>query len=166
MGRARKALRRAGNVPATAAPGSADRAVNAATAFELLRAVDLPAGDYAVFGSGPLLVRGIIEEATDIDIIARKAAWSQALEQGELTYLPDEGITVAAFFDGALTVGTTWAFGDVDIDDLIDTAELFDGVPFVRIEHVIAFKRVADRVKDHDHLQRIERWMQTLPSTR
>jgi hypothetical protein len=137
--------------------------MNAAEAFAMLRSIDLPPADYAVFGSGPLLVRGIIEETHDIDIIARRAAWTQALEQGELTYLPDEGITVAAFFDGALSVGTSWAFGDVDIDDLIDTAELFDGVPFVRLEHVIAYKRIADRDKDHDHLRRIERWVQTRP---
>jgi len=137
--------------------------VNSATAFELLRAVDLPVGDYAVFGSGPLLVRGIIEDARDIDVIARGSAWERALDQGEITYLPDEDITVAAFFDGALSVGTTWAYRDVDIDDLIDTAELFDGVPFVRLEHVIAYKRTADRDKDRDHLRRIGLWMQTRP---
>lgn len=137
--------------------------MNSATAFELLRAVDLPVGDYAVFGSGPLLVRGIIEDARDIDVIARGSAWERALDQGEITYLPDEDITVAAFFDGALSVGTTWAYRDVDIDDLIDTAELFDGVPFVRLEHVIAYKRTADRDKDRDHLRRIGLWMQTRP---
>ena len=137
--------------------------MNTAEAFEMLRSVDLPAGDYAVFGSGPLLVRGIIDQAHDIDVIARGEAWTQALEQGELTYLPEEDITVAAFFDGDLSVGTTWAFGDVDINDLIDTAELFEGVPFVLIEHVIAYKRVAARDKDQDHLQRIAEWMQTRP---
>jgi hypothetical protein len=59
------------------------------------------------------------------------------------------------------TNGTSWAYGDVDIDDLINTAELFDGVPFVRIEHVIAYKQVAGRDKDHDHLRLIEQWMET-----
>ena len=137
--------------------------MNSARAFELLRAVDLPVGDYAVFGSGPLLVRGIIEDARDIDVIARGTAWERALDEGEVTYLPEEDVTVAGFFDGALSVGATWAYGDVDIDDLIDSAELFDGVPFVRIEHVIAYKRIADRDKDHDHLRRIERWKQARP---
>ncbi len=139
--------------------------MNSATAYELLRAVDLPVGDYAVFGSGPLLVRGIIEDANDIDVIARGSAWERALDQGDLTYLPEEDVTVAGFFDGALSVGTTWAYGDVDMDInvLIDTAELFDGVPFVLIEHVIAYKRIDDLDKDHHHLRRIERWRQARP---
>jgi len=137
--------------------------MNLTTAFDLLKSLDLPDADYAVFGSGPLLVRGIIEDAHDIDVIARGKAWTRALEQGELTYLPEEDITIVGFFDGDLSVGTSWAFGDVDIDHLIDTAEEFDGVPFVRIEHVIAYKQVADRDKDHDHLRRIAEWSQTRP---
>ncbi len=138
--------------------------MNSAEAFELLRAIDLPRGDYAVFGSGPLLVRGIIDDARDIDVIARGPAWEQALEQGDLTYLPEEDITVAWFFGGMLTVGASWAFGAVDIDDLIDTAEIVDGVPFVRLEHVVAYKRIAGREKDHRHLQLIERWQHSRPA--
>lgn len=137
--------------------------MNAAAALELLHAVDLPVGDYAVFGSGPLLVRGIIEDAGDIDVIARGTAWKKALDHGELTYLPDEDVTVAGFFDGALSVGTTWAFGTVDIDDLIETADFFDGVPFVRLEHVITYKRIANRAKDRNHLRLVAEWMQARP---
>ena len=55
-----------------AAPGCA------AHLFGLLRGLGLPAGDYAVFGSGPLLVRGIIARAGDLDVICRGAAWEAA----------------------------------------------------------------------------------------
>ena len=138
--------------------------MNAAKAIDLLRSVDLPLGDFAVFGSGPLLVRGIIEEAHDVDVIARDAAWQQALEQGELEYLQDEDVSVVLFFGGALSVGTSWAYGEVDVDELIDTADTFDGFPFVRIEHVVAYKRIAGRAKDHDHLARIDQWRQSRPA--
>ena len=37
--------------------------------FDLLRSLELPVGDYAIFGSGPLIVRGIIEATNDLDII-------------------------------------------------------------------------------------------------
>lgn len=33
-----------------------------------------------------------------------------------------------------------------------DTAELIDGVRYVRLEHVIAYNRIADLPKDRDHL--------------
>lgn len=135
--------------------------MNSAEAFDLLRSLDLPLGDYAVFGSGPLLARGIIEHANDIDIIARDAAWEQALEQGELNYLPEEDVTIASFFGGLVGVGVSWAYGEVAIDDLIDTAELYNGVPFVLLDHVITYKQIAGRDKDHAHLERIEQWQRT-----
>ncbi len=123
--------------------------------FDLLRSLDLPAGDYAVFGSGPLIVRGVIEPANDLDVVSRGAAWAAALKLGQLVDLPKHGVTITTFFDGALTVGTEWAFGDFDIDELIDTAEMIDGIPFVRLEHVVAYKQIARRAKDVEHLERL-----------
>ena len=40
-----------------------------------------------------------------------------------------------------------------DHDDLIDTAELIDGLPFVRLEHVIDYKQVRASPKDLLHLE-------------
>ena len=94
--------------------------------FERLRALRLPIGEFAVFGSGPLVVRGVIEASNDLD-------------------------------DGRLTFGTRWAIGDVDPDELIDTAEIIDGLPFARLEHVIAYKRLSGRPKDLDHLAALAR---------
>lgn len=121
--------------------------------FDLLRAVDLPAGDYAVFGSGPLIIGGIVEADNDLDVLSRGVAWARAAEIGELVELPEHGVTIASLFDGAITVGTEWAIGDVDVDELIDTAELIDGIPFVGLEHVVAYKRLARRPKDREHLR-------------
>jgi len=121
--------------------------------FGLLRSLDMPEGDYAVFGSGPLIVRGIIEPANDLDVVSRGAAWSTAVERGQLVDLSEHGVTIASVFDGAITVGTEWAIGRFDIDSLIDTAEVIDGLPFVRLEHVVAYKRLAGRLKDLEHLR-------------
>jgi hypothetical protein len=45
--------------------------------FGKLRALNLPTADYAIFGSGPLAVRGLIEEMHDLDVVARGTAWEQ-----------------------------------------------------------------------------------------
>ena len=124
--------------------------------FGLLRVLDLPEGEYAVFGSGPLIVRGIIEATNDLDVISRGAAWEIAAGEGEL--VTERGVTVARLFDGAITVGTEWAIGAFDIDELIDTAEVIDGLPFVRLEHVIAYKELAGRPKDLEHLEALRRY--------
>ena len=38
----------------------------------------MTARDYAVFGSGPLAVRGLVREARDLDVVAPGAAWEEA----------------------------------------------------------------------------------------
>ena len=48
-----------------------------------LRALELPAEDYAVFGSGPLAVRGLIEHIGDLDVVARGPAWRNYTLQRE-----------------------------------------------------------------------------------
>ena len=120
--------------------------------FALLRSLELPMGDYAIFGSGPLIVRGIIEGTNDLDVISRGRAWERALSGGELVSLPD-GARIVSCFDGAVTIGMNWAYGDFDIKELIDTAEMIDSLPFVRLEHVVRYKEIAARPKDLTHLQ-------------
>jgi len=121
--------------------------------FGRLRSLELPVDDYAVFGSGPLIVRGIIDAGNDLDMLCRGAAWERAQELGSLVYLPEHDVSVVSLFGGALTFGTRWAIGDFDVDHLIDTAETIDGLPFVRIEHVVAYKEIAARPKDNEHLR-------------
>lgn len=121
-------------------------------------------GDYAIFGSGPLIVRGIIEATNDLDVISRGRAWGRALSAGELVSLPD-GARIVSCFGGALTVGTNWAYGDFDINELIDTAEVIDGLPFVKLEHVVRYKEIAARPKDLIHLQLLAEHQRGKPLT-
>ena len=113
----------------------------------------MPAGDHAIFGSGPLLVRGVIDEVNDIDILCRGAAWRYARELGERVHLPDYDVEIISIDDGRITLGKTWGYGRFDTDILIDTAELISGLPFVRLEYVVAYKQIANRGKDQAHLR-------------
>lgn len=123
-----------------------------------LIALQLPAHDYALFGSGPLLVRRWLSEVGDLDVIARGAAWDQACRLGELAHLEAFDVDVVLIGDH-ITVGTRWGIGHHDVDELIESAELIDGIPCVRLEHVVAYKRLAGRPKDQEHLQIITRQM-------
>jgi hypothetical protein len=124
---------------------------SAAHLFGLLRWLDLPMGDHAVFGSGPLLVRGIIDRANDLDVLCRGQAWDQVSPMGRHTQAA--GGPVVLLFGGLITLGVGWAYGSFDVDQLIDTAEVIDGIPFVRLEHVVAYKQAAGRPKDLEHLR-------------
>jgi hypothetical protein len=133
----------------TAAPSLADEL------FDYVLSLRLPVGDYAIFGSGPLIVRGIIEANNDLDIICRGEAWERVRQVGEISRFDDENECVN-LLEGRITFGVTWKYGEFDLDELIDTAELIDGLPFVRLEHVIAYKEAADRPKDRHHLRILE----------
>ena len=122
-------------------------------ALDFVRSMQLPQGDYAIFGSGPLLIRGIIAATNDIDILCRGAAWERVQTEGELKYLDDYDVTIAEFLDGRVSFGTRWAIGDFAVDELINSAEMLDGLPFVRLEYVIDYKKIADRPKDREHLR-------------
>lgn len=126
--------------------------------FAHVRALELPLGGYAVFGSGPLIVRGIIPLANDLDVVSRGPAWTQACALGTKALLKDHDVEVVSFLDGRITVGRSWAYGAPNIDDLIDSAEVIDNLPFVRLEHVVAYKEIAGRPKDIEHLEALRQW--------
>lgn len=126
------------------------------TMFDLLRSLHLPAGDYAIFGSGPLIVREIIPASNDLDIICRGSAWKTVQKIGEPAYLSELDVAVVTMCGGRLTFGSEWAIGDFDINELIDSAEIIDGLPFVRLEHVASYKQIAKRPKDLEHLKALE----------
>ena len=109
-------------------------------------------GDFAIFGSGPLLIRGIIPAANDLDILCRGAAWEQAKSIGTMRYLEEYDVTITTLCDGKISFGTKWGIGDFDIDSLIDSAELIDALPFVRLEHVVAYKTMRASAKDLRHI--------------
>jgi hypothetical protein len=121
--------------------------------FGKLRALDLPTADYAVFGSGPLAVRGLIEEVHDLDVVARGAAWEQAKVLGQACTAP-EGDPVVWLEGGAIEIFGGWL--GWDIDTLIDNAEIIEGFPFARLEDVLAFKLSCGRPKDIAHARLIE----------
>ncbi len=120
--------------------------------FDQLRRLNLPPRGYAVFGSGPLAIRGIIPLTHDLDVICREEVWNIVSQIGRVEYLPEYDVSVVTMADGALTFGTKWGIGNFDIDELIATAEIIDALPFVRVEHVIGYKKIRSSEKDLQHL--------------
>ncbi|HET9027223.1 MAG TPA: hypothetical protein VFN07_06840 [Trueperaceae bacterium] len=129
--------------------------MNATQIQERLAELQLPAGDYAVHSTASLVLRGILEEAGDLDIVCRRAAWNRALElvehgaarlvQGDIDQVVEVDDDVE-LFDGWL---------GADGDELIEHAELVAGVPCVTLAAVVTFKKRLNRPKDREHLARI-----------
>ncbi len=126
--------------------------------FDELKKLGLPEGDWAVFGSGPMWVRGI-RESEDIDIIARGAAWEWTKTHGKTGIKESSGLEYVQFANDSIEVYRAWYPGEWDIDQLIDTAEVVGGVPFVGLDHVIAWKKIMGREKDAKDLVLIEKYL-------
>lgn len=122
------------------------------TLFDRVRRLSLPRQDFAIFGSGPLAIRGIIPACNDLDILCRRKALDIVHSMGKVEFLPEYDVTIVSMFKGALTFGTEWGIGDFDVDELIDTAEIIHELPFVRLKHVICYKKIRSSEKDLAHL--------------
>lgn len=127
------------------------------TLFQYVRDLHLPAGDYAIFGSGPMIVRGIISGANDLDIVCRGEAWKMACATGNVSYDERHDISLASHLNGRVTFGTRWTIGEVDVDDLIATAEMIEDLPFVRMQYVVAYKILRASAKDLLHIEQYRR---------
>ena len=103
--------------------------------LNLLSDYDLPEGDYAIFGSAPLMITGDIKSLNDLDVIIRPSAWPFHTEGEYRTEYIE-------FFD-------SWP--GFDVDDLIDNHTfMYKGVLFVEPKKVFEYKRNMARDKDKD----------------
>lgn len=118
----------------------------------IVRGLGLPVGDYAVFGSGPMLAHGLVERVGDIDILARGEAWERAKSMGKVE-MGTHGPFVR--LGGNVEIFGGWM--GMDVDGIIDRDILIEGVPFARLEDVLAFKNALGRDKDLEHVRLIEK---------
>jgi len=129
--------------------------------FKQLDSLNLPKEDYAITGSGPLYAHGLIPVLeNDLDIVARNSAWAAALRfgtpfKGELNDL------IIDLFNGRIQIFNQWSFLNESVDEIIDSAELYDGYPFATLNHVLAFKKKLKREKDIHHIKLIEEYLST-----
>ena len=71
---------------------------------------------------------------------------------GELVHLDEYNVDIVAIDDGLITLGRSWGIGDLDVQQLIDSAEKINDLPFVLLRYVVEYKEIADRPKDRQHL--------------
>lgn len=122
-----------------------------------LAAIGLPPDDFVVFGSGPMAARGL-RDVSDLDVVARGEAWETAKKIGTLGQT-QSGDTSYFFADGKIEICDKWGPIQWDTDMLIDTADIIDGVRFVKIETVMQDKLKRGREKDLKDAELIGRYM-------
>ena len=134
--------------------------MNNAKLFDRLRALNLEPGTYAVFGSGPLGVRGI-KDCHDLDIIVTEKVWREfAARPGwAMREMPTSGEKF--LLNNSIELWKTWGPGTWNISELIGEAEIIEDLPFVRLERVLEWKRINGREKDLADIALIEAYLKS-----
>ncbi|HWO63327.1 MAG TPA: hypothetical protein VNO31_25160 [Umezawaea sp.] len=113
-----------------------------------LVALGLDPGDFVLFGSAPLLAHGLRAEIRDLDVVARGDAWRYAWQHGVRGVGKISGDEVAQFWGGRVQFSRRWIPPARSADELIDTADVVDGLRFARLTDVLAYKQLLRRPKD------------------
>lgn len=128
--------------------------------FERIRKFNLPHGQYAVFGSALLDVWGL-RKAADLDIIATPELYERLKVEGWEEQQAN-GFTLLNKSDANITtVQTEPTDGEYNPDrmELIRDAVYIDGIPFVKVEEVIACKTDYNRLKDKEDIKLLEEYL-------
>ncbi len=127
--------------------------------FERVRELNLPLGQYAVFGSGPLEAHGL-RDAIDIDLLVSPALYEVLKSKGWKEEMVIDR-NQSKLTDGEVEAMMFWNYPGYKPDEilLISEAEIINGLPFVRLKEVLAWKRVCGRVKDMADIKLIETYL-------
>lgn len=125
--------------------------------MELLKDIDLPIGEWCVFGGACLAVHGI-RPTEDVDIFVTPELYEKLRQNGWQEYVTNstnsyylqkvyDGITVQAF----ITCGTPkWR---PSVKQYIGNPEIIEGMPFMPLEKMYAWKTATRRPKDIEDLK-------------
>jgi hypothetical protein len=105
-----------------------------------LRKLNLPSDQYAIFGSGPIAIRGI-REGNDIDLIVKPQLWKKLLNKYPLKN--EKSIVI-----DKLEIFKDWSPWFNETNELVDNADIFDGIRFVKLKYVLLWKKKFAREKD------------------
>jgi hypothetical protein len=127
---------------------------------EEVKKLGFPKGSYIVFGSGPLAVHGT-RETSDIDLLVNKNLYKNLKEKGWKEKVFNSGIKVATHKN--VEAGTNWNYGTYNpsMEELLETADYFDDVPFANLREVIKWKRAFGREKDLKDIKLIKEHLKT-----
>ncbi|GAA0560465.1 hypothetical protein GCM10010172_49470 [Paractinoplanes ferrugineus] len=115
--------------------------------------MQLPVKDFVIAGSGPLFVRGWISDPHDLDIVARGSAWQMSKALGAVQKAPYSTTQHVQLFDGNLEVLDGWFPEIWPVDELINTADIIDGIRFMALNVVLETKLMMGRERDLEHVE-------------
>lgn len=130
--------------------------------FDKIRALTFPDGQYVIVGSGIMAAKGI-REAHDLDIVVTPELFEKCRNEGwEVRPWTKPGMEGKEWLKkGNVDLHLEVSSGDVrsTAEDLLREAEIMNGIPFITLQQLIAFKRAYGRPKDFEDIKLIEEYL-------
>ena len=127
--------------------------------FQKVKELKLPENKYALFGSAPMGIRGL-KECSDIDLVVTEDLWQEFKnKQGWEYKITENSVEYIQNSDSNIEIWHDWRPWYQDVMPFIDNSEIIDDLPFVRLEHVLEWKRQFGREKDLKDVEIIEEFL-------
>lgn len=128
-----------------------------------IKAQDFPMGSYVVYGSGPMAAAGI-RPTHDIDLVVLPSLYALLQHQG--WRFKDDPHGNPMLMSGDFEVSKTWVFGSYNpsFQELLETADIIDNIPFVNLHEVKKWKQTYARPKDLDDVKLIDDYLKVSQS--
>lgn len=133
-----------------------------------LKLLNLPEGEFVVFGSGPMEAHGI-RKAGDLDLLVTDKLWDELVAAGNQPIVDDwdmidaDGVSRKVHKEklniGNIELYHTWPDIEETPTEVINNADVFDGVRFGKLEYVLEWKRNFNRPKDKADVKLIEEYL-------
>jgi len=123
--------------------------------LEKLEKLNLPKDKFAIYGSGPLGIRGI-REINDLDLIVTADLWDE-LSKAYPVEGPDNKQRI--WFGEIEIVGNTVLY---KAEKMIKEADIIDGVRYVNLETIMKCKKKMGRKKDLKDIKLIKNYLKNL----
>ena len=129
--------------------------------LQKIKDLQLPAGEFAIFGSGPLAVRNI-RESHDADLIVFEKLFEEYKQKSDWKYkgFERDGRYVEMIEKDEVEFYKDWRPGEWNIAKLIQESEIINGLPFVKLDEVLKWKKISNREKDKKDILLIEKYLQ------
>ncbi len=130
--------------------------------FDSIKELHLASGHYAITSSGPLGIRGL-RQINDGDLIVDDYLWNILTKK----HTPEtkNGLTKIVLSEGLVEIlGQGSFFNYLDPEDptverQIRSAEIIDGLPFVKLKYIRHFKEKLGREKDLEDIKIIDQYL-------
>ncbi len=134
---------------------------------EKVKKLNFLLGKYVVVGGGTMEARGI-RKANDIDIVVTEDLYKELVNKGwkvcrcRCEWCSNWNCNILNHH-GGIEILPDYSWGDykADTNELIKSAQIIDGVPFVNLEELLKWKKAANRDKDKKDIKLIEEFLRT-----